>query len=57
MTHLTDTGIDAGKVICRAPKTPDNQYLHWVYVDDVEQRPQFYQPLCPACKAIADAAE
>jgi len=31
MTHLTLTGYEAGRVICGAPKTSDNQYLHAMY--------------------------
>jgi hypothetical protein len=57
LTHLTEQGVDAGRVLCGAAKTPDNQYLHWVYIDDVYARPQFYKPLCEECKAIAEAAE
>jgi len=54
MLHLTFMGNDAGKLLCNQPKQLGDKCLHYVYADDVELRPELYQPLCVECKAIFD---
>jgi hypothetical protein len=58
-THLTLTGYYAGRVICGAPKTDDNQYLHAAYAPierlEANSIPGF-SPLCEECKRLWDEA-
>jgi len=56
MTHLTHTGNVAGKLVCSANKVErmkaGDQFVHYQYADDLEARPQVYQPPCTECLAI-----
>lgn len=57
MIHLTLTGFQAGRIICGAPRKPENQHVHAQYA--VFDKPEILAQYCPDCLAlwVADYAD
>jgi len=53
MTHLTLTGYEAGRVICGAPKVPENKYLHAMYAPTSVI---YSDECCSECRKLWDEA-
>lgn len=53
ITHLTLTGYEAGRVLCGAAKTEDNEYLHAMYAP---QSVIDSDKCCPKCRRLWNEA-
>lgn len=47
VTHLTFTGVDAGRPICDRPRAEDDKGVHMVYAP--LDNPEFRAKVCPHC--------